>query len=140
MLGRIFIVDDEKIIVDTLVAILRGCGYDALAFYDAESALAACDKQAPEFVISDVCMPGMNGIEMAVELKGRFPRCGVLLFSGQAGSADLLEAAHEMGYDFELLLKPVHPKDLLAKLDGASRRPVSSNAAQHGANAIATGD
>jgi hypothetical protein len=43
----------------------------------------------------------------------------VLLFSGQAASADLLKAAKEAGHDFELLLKPVHPKDLLAAISRA---------------------
>src|SRR6185437_13815540 len=102
MPGPIFIVDDEKVISDTLAAILRGSGYNARAFYDAESDLAACDTQQPDFVISDVCMPGMSGVDMAIVLKVRFPGCGILLFSGQAGTLDLLEAAHEMGYDFEL--------------------------------------
>ena len=118
MKRRIFVVDDEPAIADTLCAILGCSGYDAQAFYTAESALAATDSQWPEFVISDVCMPGMNGVDMAVALKERIPSCRILLFSGLAASYELLQSAHQRGYDFELLLKPVHPKELLAKLDG----------------------
>jgi CheY-like chemotaxis protein len=124
---QIFVVDDEKVIADTLCAILRGSGYDATAFYDAESTLASCNRQRPDFVITDVSMPGMNGIEMAVQLRDRFPGCGILLFSGQAGTLELLESARQQGYGFELLTKPVHPKDLLAKLEGATRRSVESD-------------
>jgi DNA-binding NtrC family response regulator len=120
---RIFVVDDENVIADTLCAILRCSGYDARAFYDAESALTACKDLQPEFVISDVSMSGMNGIELAVQLTDSLPACRVLLFSGQAGTLELLETAHRKGYHFELLMKPVHPKDLLAKLEGAIRRP-----------------
>lgn len=123
MPGRIFIVDDEKIIADTLCAILHNSGYDALPFYDAASTLTACAEQHPDFVITDVSMPGMSGVELAVQLKERFPLCGVLLFSGQAGTAELLHAARQRGYEFDLLAKPIHPKDLLAKLVGVARRP-----------------
>jgi hypothetical protein len=41
----------------------------------------------------------------------------VLLFSGKAATADLLEKARSQGYEFELLAKPVHPTDLIAKLE-----------------------
>jgi len=124
---RIFVVDDERVIADTLSAILCGSGYDALAFYDAETALAPCEHERPDFVITDVSMPGMNGIEMAVQIRDRFPGCGVLLFSGHAGTSDLLETANRKGYVFDMLTKPVHPKDLLAKLESAIRWPVESD-------------
>jgi DNA-binding NtrC family response regulator len=114
MAKRIFVVDDEKCIADTLVAILRNSGYEALAFYDAQSALEQVESFSPELVISDVVMPGMNGVEMAVLIRERHPACRVLLFSGQAATADLLEGARRRGYDFELLAKPVHPTVLLA--------------------------
>lgn len=120
---RVFVVDDERVIADTLCVILRSSGYDALAFYDAENTLIACANQRPDFVISDVSMPGMSGVELAVQLTDRFPSCAILLFSGQAGTLEVLESARRKGYHFELLVKPVHPKDLLAKLDGATRRP-----------------
>jgi len=122
----IFVVDDEKVIADTLCAILRLSGYDAQAFYDAESALTESADQQPDFVISDVSMPGMNGVEMAVQLKEQLPRCRVLLFSGNAGTSEVLLAAQRRGYDFELLAKPVHPKDLLARLGGPVEQPNQS--------------
>ncbi|HEV2137009.1 MAG TPA: response regulator [Terracidiphilus sp.] len=124
---RIFVVDDERVIADTLCAILRGSGYDALAFYDAETTLTACEDQPPDFVVTDVSMPGMSGVDMAMQLKQRFSGCGVLLFSGHAATVEVLEVAHRKGYEFELLTKPVHPKDLLAKLEGAVRRPVEAD-------------
>ena len=113
---RVFVVDDECSIADSLAAILRMSGYDTTALYDAEAALLACNCHAPDLVISDVMMPGMSGIELAIQIKERYPGCKVLLFSGVATTADLLEQAREQGHDFELLAKPVHPADLLAKL------------------------
>jgi len=116
MAKRVFVVDDEECIADTLVIILRQSGYEATAFYDAESALEGIEAVLPELVISDVVMPGMNGVEMAVQIKERHPECKILLFSGNAAMADMLAFARRQGHDFELLTKPVHPADLLAKL------------------------
>jgi CheY-like chemotaxis protein len=133
----VYVVDDEHIIANTLSAILRGSGYDAIALYSAEAAIASCERQHPDFVITDISLPGMNGIEMAMQLRTRFPKCGVLLFSGQVGTMELIEKAYEKGYDFELITKPVHPKDLLAKLATAIRRPVESEGYLPDTNAAA---
>jgi DNA-binding response OmpR family regulator len=113
----IFVVDDEKIIADSLSAILNKNGFDASPFYDAETALSACEIAKPECIISDVAMTGMNGIDLAIQIRERFPACTILLFSGQAATSDLLATARSRGHDFELLLKPVHPNDLLARLE-----------------------
>jgi len=67
-------------------------------------------------LISDVMMPEMSGIELALRIRESCPDCKVLLFSGQAATANLLEKARADGHDFELLSKPVHPSDLLAKI------------------------
>ena len=67
-------------------------------------------------LISDVIMTGMTGIEAAIKTREKMPRCKILLFSGQAATADLLERARAQGHEFEILAKPVHPTDLLAKL------------------------
>lgn len=116
MAKRVFVVDDERCIADTLAVILRTSGFDANVYYDAHSALAQLDSLRPDLVITDVVMPGMSGIEMAVLIRDRQPACKILLFSGQAATADMLEEARRRGYDFELLAKPIHPTDLLAKV------------------------
>ena len=116
MAKRIFVVDDEKVIADTLAAILRRAGYEASVFYDAQSALAQVEAARPELVISDVVMPGMSGLDMAVLIRERHPECKVLLFSGQASTLSILDMVGRRGYDFELLAKPIHPTDLLAKV------------------------
>ncbi len=113
---RILVVDDETPIADTLTAIFRNAGYEAVAAYDGFSALAQCESFRPDLVITDVVMPGMTGVEMAIQVRLCYPACKILLFSGQAATANLLEEARKSGYDFELLTKPVHPAELLAKL------------------------
>ena len=109
MAKHIFVVDDEKWIADTLAVILRQSGYEASAFYNAETALAQLESCCPELVISDVMMPGMNGLDMAVLIRERHPACKVLLFSGQASTLNILDMVGHRGCDFELLAKPMHP-------------------------------
>ena len=113
---RVLVVDDEACIADTLTAIFRNAGYEAVAAYEGPSALAQCESFRPDMVVTDVVMPGMSGVEMAIRVKQRYPACKILLFSGQAATANLLEEARRSGHDFELLTKPIHPAELLAKL------------------------
>ena len=112
----VFVVDDEAVIAQTLAVILNQAGFQATAFDRPEKAIAARVELAPDLLISDVMMPGMTGIELAIHFREAQPDCKILLFSGQAATADLLREAREQGYDFDLLSKPVHPADLLAKL------------------------
>jgi DNA-binding response OmpR family regulator len=113
---RIFVVDDEPIISKSLAAILNHAGFDARAFEDGPTAVTAAEEKSPDLLITDVVMPIMTGIELGIVFRNRWPECKILLFSGQASTADLLASASQQGYDFEVLAKPIHPKDLLAKL------------------------
>ncbi len=115
---KVLVVDDERVIADTLVIILNQHGFDASAVYTGTAAVERARAVKPELVISDVIMPDMNGIEAAIQIRSFLPGCKILLFSGQAATADLLENAREKGHEFEILAKPVHPADLLAKLRG----------------------
>ena len=115
---RVLIADDEQVIANTLAIILNQSGFEARAVFSGESAIEALDTFEPNMLISDVIMAGMTGIEAAIKVRSRLPQCKILLFSGQAATADLLEKAREQGHEFEILAKPVHPTDLLAKLRG----------------------
>ena len=112
----VFVVDDEVVIAETLAIILNQAGFQASAFDHPEKAIAALAELSPSLLISDVMMPGMTGIQLAIHFRKAQPECKVLLFSGQASTANLLEKARAQGYDFDILSKPVHPADLLAKL------------------------
>ena len=115
----VFVVDDEPVIASTLAAILNASGFQATAFTSPEDAIKAAEREGPSLLISDVVMPGMNGVDLAIHLRSLFPKCKVLLFSGQAATREIIDLAKNAGHDFELLAKPIHPKDLLAAIRGA---------------------
>lgn len=112
----VLVVDDERRIADTLALILNTKDYAAEAAYDGASALEICRQRVPDLIVTDVVMPRMNGIELAIAIRRQFPDCRILLFSGQAETLEILEDAKRRGYDFELLAKPLHPEDLLKKV------------------------
>ncbi len=113
---RVLVADDERVIADTLSMILNQSGFDARAVYSGEKALELATDFQPAMLISDVIMKDLNGIDAAIKIRALLPGIKILLFSGQAATADLLEKARAQGYDFEILAKPVHPQDLLNKL------------------------
>jgi CheY-like chemotaxis protein len=115
----VLVVDDEKLIADTVSAILRLNGMDTLSAYDAESAIDIARSTPPDLLLSDVVMPGKTGIELAIAVRSLNPQCRILLFSGQAATLPLMAEAHAAGNDFKLLQKPIHPKDLLEHISTA---------------------
>jgi len=125
---RVFVVDDQPIIASTLADILRLSGFSATSFTDPLEALRAARADAPDLVISDIEMPGLSGIELAIQLKQMQLGCNILLVSGRAAGLDLLDQARELGHEFHVLSKPVGPRKLIAEIRGrgwGSRRSPS---------------
>lgn len=112
----VLIVDDEHLIADTLAEILSDKGFEASAVYNPRDAIAQIRELCPDIVITDVLMPGMNGIELAKLVRNSCPDTRIVVVSGQAGTAELVERAQREGYSFEMLAKPVGPEALLQKL------------------------
>ena len=111
-----YVVDDEENIAKTLALILNRSGFEAVAFTEPLKALSAAATRCPDFLITDVSMPLLNGIELGIQFKALYPRCRVLLFSGAIPTAPLLEGPGQRGFEFTILAKPVHPSDLLETL------------------------
>jgi DNA-binding NtrC family response regulator len=111
----VLVVDDELIVADTLAMILAKAGFCALKAYGAEEALMLARLTPPTLLLTDVRMPGMSGVELALEVIKDCPECQVLLFSGHATPRDLAPAKLA-GYNFPLLCKPLHPAQLLEEI------------------------
>lgn len=113
---RVFVVDDEAPLAESLQAILAGAGYAAESFTTARKCLEAVKKDPPALVITDVVMPMMDGVELALAIAAEAPQTKVILFSGQASTTAMVENAKKLGYDFEVMPKPLHPGDVLQRL------------------------
>ena len=121
-LTKVLVADDEHTIADTLAVILSHAGFETKAVYSGEAAVDLAEAYRPDMLITDVVMDGITGIEAAIQIRSILPSCKILLFSGQAATLDLLEEARLRGHEFEILAKPIHPVDLLAKL----RAPIAA--------------
>jgi len=110
---RVLIVDDENIIALTLTKIFEGAGYEAKATGSAEDALDVMAIWEPALLVVDIMLPKMNGVELAIRIRKGYPACQVILFSGHGEASDWLLFAREDRPSFEVIAKPVHPRDLL---------------------------
>lgn len=113
---RVLVVDDEYLITDTICAILNLNGFEATAAYNGQEAVEAASKLRPDVVLSDVLMPRMTGVELGIRLQKELPDAKVILFSGQSATSDVILKAEAEGHFFELLPKPIHPEELIARL------------------------
>jgi DNA-binding NtrC family response regulator len=116
--ARVFVVDDEPTIRETLAAILYNEGYAAIPFDDGAMALSSAAEESPDLLITEVIMPDMNGVDLAIHFENLYPKCKILLVSGAPAAWDLLVSARLRGHDFELLPKPLQPVKLLEKVAG----------------------
>jgi DNA-binding NtrC family response regulator len=119
----IFVVDDEEVIASTIAAILRLKGLDAVPFTQSSEALETSRSVAPDLLISDVMMPVLSGPELAEQVQARHPNCQVLLFSGEWDVADAMMAQYEHRLAYQMIPKPVHPRELLKKVREMLAKP-----------------
>jgi CheY-like chemotaxis protein len=109
IMPRVLIVDDEIIVLETLTLILRNAGYDVTPCSSPFEALAALKEHGGDFVITDMQMPHMNGLEVAKSALQLSHSCYVIILSGQI-------LCNEGQPRIEVLSKPIHPQNLLARL------------------------
>jgi CheY-like chemotaxis protein len=114
-LKRILVVDDNSAIVTLFSAVLERHGYETAAAYSGEEAIHVASSFQPDFILSDVVMGGMNGVDAATEILRHLPKCKVLFMSG-AGYIEPLEKARLQGFTFEFLSKPISASELLAEI------------------------
>jgi len=70
----------------------------------------------PDYLVADILMPGMNGVQLAIALRKLSAELRIRLFSGHASSVDLVTDARREGHEFAVIPKPIHPEKLLQLL------------------------
>lgn len=120
LLSRVLVVDDERLVANTLALILKQKGFDARAVYSGEDAAELAITWKPDAVIADIIMGKMDGVALAIYLAQVLPQCKVLLITGQLSPGPLLAKSNALGHDFPLLIKPFAPEalfDFLGRLE-----------------------
>lgn len=107
---RIFVVDDDASVADTVSAVLRYAGFEVTTFYDPFLTMLHALESEPHVVITDYAMPKMNGLELATRLQKLYPACKIVILTGQAA---LVAEQVANGLNFTLLQKPVLPRALI---------------------------
>jgi len=107
---KILIVDDERIVRESLFHWFEDEGYDVETAEDGLSALKIFDKEKYDLVLLDMKMPGMSGIELLIKIKEIDPLCIVILITAYASVPTAIQALKEGAYDY--VTKPVDPDEL----------------------------
>jgi CheY-like chemotaxis protein len=112
---RVFVVDDEPLIAQTVAAIPNMNGFDAVEALSGQAALEAARQIQPDIVLSDVLMPKMSGVELGIKIRQEYPAARVFLFSGQAATSELMRKAQAEGYSLRALPQTHPPRRTISQ-------------------------
>ena len=111
---KVLVIDDDRMVADTLAEILRLHGFTPIALYSGEEAISFVERFQPDIVLSDIRMHQVNGIEAAQAIRLLHPECRVILFTASSLNTRTRQAIERSG--FEILQRPLHPKHVLSTL------------------------
>ena len=117
---RILIVDDEPNLVDLLSGYLSREGYDVARAADGLAAVEAAHAQAPDLILLDVMLPGIDGVEVCRQVR-RFSDAYILMLTARAEEVDKLIGL-SVGAD-DYVTKPFSPREVVARIKAMLRRP-----------------
>jgi len=117
MMNRILLIDDEPDIVRVLSMSLRADGYDVIPAHSGIEGVELFAKEKPEIVLTDIKMPGMDGIEVLKKVKAIEPRSEVIIITGHGDIDNTIEALQYGASDF--INKPVRDEALSIALKRA---------------------
>lgn len=128
--GKLLLIEDDAAVRLSLEQLIRELGFELHAVGDGESGLAAAVAEPFDFVILDVGLPGINGIEVCRQLRQRFPSLPIMLLSGRADELHKVIGL-EVGAD-DYVSKPFSTVEVGARVKAICRRafpPAGSAAA-----------
>ena len=111
---RILLAEDDDSLRGFLARALERAGYEVLACTDGEQAVEALD-QAWDLLLTDIVMPGMDGIEVARQAAARQPALRIMFITGFAAVA--LDAANQAPAGAKVLSKPVHLREIVSEVE-----------------------
>ncbi len=120
MKPKILLIDDEEAIIRVLSMSLRSDGYEVVTAQNGKEGLALFKQASPSVVLTDIRMPGMDGLEVLKRIKEVKPEAEVIIITGDGDLEAAIEALQNGASDF--INKPVRDKALTVALDRAQKK------------------
>lgn len=117
---HILIVDDEPDMVATLNDLLAGDGHHVHTAHSGQDALERLEHRPFDLILTDLSMPGVNGVDLLKEAKTRQPNSEVIIITGYGTINSAVDAMRQGAFNY--LIKPVEPQEILQNVDRVSRR------------------
>ena len=129
--SKICVIDDDRSIRFVLEKALEGAGMQVASYASADTALSAISKQEPAVILTDIRMPGMDGLELLERINASFPELPVIIMTAHS-DLDSAVSAYKGGA-FEYLPKPFDVDAAVAlvnrALDVRAEQPSGTSAA-----------
>ena len=119
-MSKILIIDDEEANVRVLSMSLRSDGYEVVSAYSGEEGIAVFQKERPDLVLTDIKMPGMDGIEVLQKIKALEPDMEVIIITGHGDIDNAIEALKFGASDF--INKPIRDEVLTVAIQRATEK------------------
>ena len=119
--GNILVVDDESTITEVLCRYLQRAGYRTRVANDGHAAMAAVCEQAPDLIVLDLMLPGIDGLEVMRRVRERDrDHTAIILLTARGEESDRVIGLR-LGAD-DYIVKPFSPAELVARVDAVLRR------------------
>lgn len=121
--ARLLIVDDDETVASVVVTYLERAGHEARHLGDGLEAMDSVRANAPDLLVLDLMLPGLDGIEVCRRVRASWPHLPVIMLTALAEPQDRI-AGLEVGAD-DYVTKPFSPRELVLRVDSVLRRASS---------------
>ena len=112
--SKVYVVDDEAHLANSISALLRHEGYAVSTFYDGAEVVEHIPDAAPDLMITDYSMPKMDGMKLTRWMREHYPECRVIMFSANLHLLPRKASGLPDNPHFMMLAKPLSPASLVA--------------------------
>jgi len=116
---RLLLAEDDEALASLLEEYLLEAGYDLVVYHRGDSALQALKQEHFDLVLSDIVMPGADGLTLLRHVHEHMPDTLIMLMTGYSGIENALHAVEQGAYDF--VSKPFQLPEIRVRLDNAAR-------------------
>lgn len=111
---RVLIVDDDRLVADTLALIFAKSGFDSRTSYSADDALICAREFSPHLLLCDVTMPGRDGLSLVYDVTKELPSCRIIVLTAfYSNLKNVREQSSKLPRPVGILTKPCQPSELL---------------------------